>query len=400
MTHIFRGTTADIGSQHFLHLIVLGAELLCRLRLEPATKDYFGFISMGTSRLLHITDQFLKNITITGDPTNPNRYLLGTNPSRQLEGLNHLAKAMQWPHRDALQVYTQDVYQRHQKGATLPAHTIDWIYGVGYPGSLFSSRIFACLASAAGIPTTVIGINTGLVIGNVSYWRSGSVLGRILGALRTTGSEAGWVGPCPKPDGAPEGWKHISATPVNFPAPVNSAVTKSWLQPGENAVDYARHHNNVANWQSWSPTKFSRPAHGAVKLQRLSLSQMAENTWRARLTFDVGVQCMDMHLFSNPNIIEATPCLGQHPLYVRQLEALLQNTYHASALQNVHPRTVGDMCIIDTSGGGDEQVLARAWCAEHGLNAFVWDPRESCIGCCAKSASARDGIGCKVIIKV
>src|SRR5262245_61596541 len=99
------GVVNGIGLQNFLFQILIGAEILIRLRKEPLTTSYAGIVTDNISALIVLSALWMENV-IVQDPTpgvtttvpTPRYKLLAVDHRRQAEGLIRFGEAMSWPY--------------------------------------------------------------------------------------------------------------------------------------------------------------------------------------------------------------------------------------------------------------------------------------------------------------
>ena len=66
--------STGIGLKNFLYQMLVGAELLIRLRKEPATTNYTGLMSDASSALIVLAALWMENVVIQGPKAVSNRH--------------------------------------------------------------------------------------------------------------------------------------------------------------------------------------------------------------------------------------------------------------------------------------------------------------------------------------
>ena len=84
---------------NFLYQILIGAELLIRLRKEPAGANYKGIVTDNISALLVVSSLWMQHVTVQGPKEGPHKYLIyAHDQQRHAEALIKFAEAMSWPY--------------------------------------------------------------------------------------------------------------------------------------------------------------------------------------------------------------------------------------------------------------------------------------------------------------
>jgi hypothetical protein len=422
------GTAAQgIGLQNFLFQILLGAELLVRLRKEPVTTSYACLISDAISGLIVLSALWMENVTINGpkaisttpSPSPSSRYtLVATEHQRKAEGLIRFGELLSWPYMEEARNYIENAYQDLITGRQVVGFDIcDWLFGLILPGKIFRHRIMCCLVYAS---PSVRSLNpapfwdNGLVIKDKSYWPKRSVLGRVLGGLKNPRSVCGWIGPVPAPEGGPSGWILLNARSVDIPRPVNSTQTSlESLGFGDDGTEspeaILQSFADPNEWIQVSPP--SRPTNDSSRsvFKAIYLTEIPSTTtiaiansaistskeYRASLEFEIDGTRLRYTLYSNPIFVYAAPCVGTHTLHRRQGQNYLSRVIRVADLKEADaPSDL--LVIIDALGQGDE-VVARAWCAERARHAVIRRDGECCFACAIGLVTTK-GLGFHVLI--
>jgi len=373
---------------------------------------------------------------------------------QQVEGLMFFAQKMRWPFINELRDYAEDVYAELRGGATIDTHLHDWLYGIILPGKWFAFKIMTALVLCTPSLKPQVGIafyyECGLSLPTRSYWRSRTVLGRVLGCCSGVQSICGWVGPCPA---------------VEFDAPVTNKprfvrVKTRRVSPQDNKPDI-NDRDKVYDWNTdayerYNPTRI-RPDEEmepylaemkdpnqwiipeppvrdmstcelkAIRLRRLPLEAATaakvsrgsdsqhdvegESEYRATLEFtldDKPEHVVSYKLFTNPIFITPPPCRtgpkGKHEVHMRELPRYQKNIWPIDKLKDhtteddEEQQEASSVMTINATGKGAE-LLARAWCAERGKNAVIRRAGGPCYVCSVRTA-AKGGLGVGVLIWV
>jgi hypothetical protein len=435
-------TGNGIGLQNFLFQILLGAELLIRLRKDPVTTSYAGLITDAISALMVLSALWMQNVTIldagatttttpftpgttttTSVPPSPRYKLLATQHQLQAEGLIRFGEMLSWPYMDEARNYIENAYQDLiSNKRTIDLDTCDWLFGLILPGKIFRHRIMCCLVYAS---PSVRSLNpapfwdNGLVVKSKSYWPRRSVLGRVLGGLKNPRSVCGWIGPLPAPEGGFSGWIRLNARRVAIPVPVNK--TQPSLQslgfgPMDGTESPEAIIQNITDSNEWiqacpppRPTNdSSRSVFKAIHLTEIPgatarmTGENATNTtstnkeYRASLDFEVNGSPICYTLYSNPVFVYAPPCVGTHTMHRRQAQHYLSGVVRVADLKEAYAPS-DTLVIIDALGQGEE-VVARAWCAERARHAVIRRGGECCFMCATGVATEYTGLGVNVLI--
>jgi hypothetical protein len=434
------GAAQGIGLRNFLYQILLGAELLIRIRREPITTSYAGIVTDNISALMLLSDLWMQNVTIQGPgttttttttttPTPSTAILITPGPlytlyaikhPSQAEGLIRFGEAMSWPYMEEARQFIETAYEDLTSGrGTIGWDICDWLFGLVLPGKVFRHRIMCCLVYAS---PSIRSFNpaphwdNGIVVGDKSYWPKRTVLGRVLGGLRNSRSVCGWVGPVPAPSGGNlRGWVRLSARRVDVPVPVNtnqtSLETLGFEQPSvtESPESILESITDPTQWiQPTPPTRAandaSRSVFKGIDLAEVSpatnilstISNLMVKEYRASINFEINGTPTRYTLYSNPVFVSAPPCVGTHIMHQRQAQKYLRNIIKAADLKETNPAT-NQLVIIDALGD-DEEVVARAWCAERGRHAVVRRGGECCLACATAITEKATGLGVNVLI--
>jgi hypothetical protein len=427
------GTLAQgIGLRDFLFQILLGAELLVRLRKEPVTVSYASLITDATSSLMVMSDLWMQNVIIQGPSAttttstttttttlpNPRYTIVAIQQQLKAEGLIRFGEALSWPYMDEARNYIENAYRDLISGGGVVGFDIcDWLFGLILPGKIFRHRIMCCLVYAS---PSIRSFNpapfydNGLVVKTKSYWPKRSALGRVLGGLKNPKSICGWIGPVPAPTGNFSGWILLNARSVDIPVP--ASTTQTSLQSlgfgqsngTESPEALLQNLTDPNEWIRASPPH--RPANDSSRsvFKAIHLAEIPSTTttldpiistskeYRASLEFEVNSTLTRYTLFSNPLFVYAPPCVGTHVMHRRQAQNYLSSVIQVADLKEAYPPS-DSLVIIDALGQGEE-VVARAWCAERARNAVIRRDGECCFACATAVTVGRTGLGFNVLI--
>lgn len=348
---------------------------------------------------------------------------------QQAEGLLLFAQKLQWPYLDEARACVEGAYATVSEAHDVNPHLWDWLYGVVLPGKSFAYTVMCSLLRCTpGIDDRLRGLafdDSGIVLRDKSYWRSRSVLARVLGCLPGVVSLGGWVGPCPAvgfQDDADAGVqqcvriKSRDVTPFG-PPPVVSRRANMQARPGESPESLLADLNNPNKWAvpSPPPPDDCRCELREVKLGRISADanssiynrqgpgsrQRAD--YRASVVFQLDSDSSPITyvLYTTPLFVTLPPCqahdnrqgAGLHKLHERQLPLVQGKPLSIEELKGYPPDDGlgGHVVIINTTSTGE--ALARAWCSESGRNAVIRRPDGPCLVCALDAAdSLRIGV--------
>lgn len=433
LSSYFLGTADRL--QNFLFQILLGAELIARVKKEPRTTSYKGLITDDISTVMLMAKHWMENvnvnesaIVVAGRP----KYLLGARTQAQhVEALLRFAERMSWPYLEETRHFMQNAYLKlQQQPATINNLIRDWLYGMHQVGKVFRHQLLSVLvessASARSIGQAVLWMD-GLVVGSTSYWPSRSVLGRVLGALPGVQNICGVVGPVKVPvmGAASPSWVYAQATDIAIPIPAVYQQESVMMMIGLTTVDGLSLEEDEAARDLLNPSRWKAPASlpprplgsqssaelkgihltNATRMNILANPTSNKTQYRIRLDFALSsspnsaIKQTSYILYSNPVFVSVPQCAGaDHPIFELKAKRHIERVFRVFDLINSNPSR-DELMIIDARGKGEETV-ARAWCAERGRNAVVRRVGRGCFACAAKLASRSEGLGYEVLIWV
>ncbi|KAL3459327.1 hypothetical protein BJX64DRAFT_291304 [Aspergillus heterothallicus] len=339
---------------------------------------------------------------------------------QQLEGLLLFAERIKWPYLAEARVSAQKGCQDWLDWFEPIYHVqMDWLLAVVLPGQRFAHLLMTALIYSTPTLEKVMSMSqspeTGLVLPECSYWRTRSVLGRVFAGLPGVTALNGWVGPCPV--GTLE-------SPGNKSSPEHCLVTTWYFNPAsallpsreDSSTDPLIHTNRnlaqlheIADASEWialvPPTPEAPDAAWNMASFTLRRWQRHEpnnpkSIWMWTAELEITFQ-----LDFNPVFVTLPHCSlpkGQtiHKVHRKELERYGLKHISMSELVHLTPGTErrGEVVVINATGPGAE-VVARAWCAQHGRAAIIRKAGGACFSCAVKAAS-RYGLRLGVLIWV
>ncbi|KAF4769983.1 hypothetical protein HAV15_011591 [Penicillium sp. str.  len=333
---------------------------------------------------------------------------------QQLEGLFLFAERMQWPYLEAVRLCAkkarEDWLASHEP--IYPVQ-VDWLFAVVLPGKHFAHVLMAMLVlSTPAIQSVGMAPNSecGVALPECSYWRSRSVLGRVLGCLPGVTSLNGWVGPCPAAtlhtqtdEEAPAA--HCLITTVAFnPAsallpPPSAESTRDIVIAGNLDLAPLWRATNQPEIFNLHPPQRDTAAWElrSLDLRRAYRSHQFEPggtwLWSASLAFrqpGTGKE-ITFALDHTPVFITLPPCslsdqARGHKIHRRQLDDYRFRNVSMNEIAEVTPESVEEEIIIINASAPGAEVVARAWCAHVARAAVVRRAGGPCLYCTVKWA--------------
>ncbi|KAL2841361.1 hypothetical protein BJX68DRAFT_278699 [Aspergillus pseudodeflectus] len=355
--------------------------------------------------------------------------------AQQEEGLVKFAESIEWPYVDEVRGRIIGIFERmfamQEQGVFPSLH--DWLYGLLLPGNWFADSIMTSLVSCTASLSN-IGFSSsdrpGLILPRVTYWRTSTVLGRVLGALPGAKSVNGWVGPCPPVqidldfEGEPQMlWVDVGGTPrvppnfqrVPFHDPVayNEDVDKD-------AATYATEITDPSKWTIPIPpvrderqyilksiqlrhtkeneTSFesedlkcdadlefvvTQPAHEETSRRKILARKLFSHEPSSK-THTVPLRTSPA--FVVPPRCDASDAAG-HSVHAREAGEYQMQTWAPNELvddEKFARAELGGLIVINATGEGAE-TMARALCALRGLNAVIRISQGPCYKCAVKA---------------
>ncbi|KAJ5369217.1 uncharacterized protein N7496_008977 [Penicillium cataractarum] len=409
----------------FLLEMVLAREL--RMRMYRLSDMSFGNVSRRIVATMHASERWLDGVHVKmPDPKGKPNYveLHSLVHEQQVEGLVRFAETMAWPALGEMRIFAEEVYAGIRAGMTnTSTHLWDWLYGLMLPGNAFIFAIMAALVAATPSLQSLGAAQfyaSGLVLKDRSYWRTKTVLGRVLGGMKGVRAANGWIGPCPAPvdvrdEAVKEGWWPVHARDVAFtrfmardlPAIGDRFAPFLRREPREESSSAAEWIRSMGDRSEWAvpigPSESSDHVEfRALRLQRIGWhsssepqqgtpekddqSEEPEPEQRATLEVLINDRPVSFTLYSNPVFIAAPACIdGPHAILQKDLPKI-QHILGPSQLPD-HVHTDTRVLIIDATGKGECELVARAWCSQNGQHAIVVRGQGTCFACAVKAAS-------------
>ncbi|KAF4622668.1 hypothetical protein G7Y89_g14358 [Cudoniella acicularis] len=396
----------------FFYQMLIGIELVVRLRKEPTTTSWHGIVSDHLSNVMAMAAQLIQGVLILSPNADESKYsFFPVKHQKQTEALIQFAETLSWPCLDEARGKIENAFTDLVQNSQSTYAICDWLFGVTKPGKLFRHGLMACLVQSSPSISEVGSAsfyNDGLVVKGKSYWPQRNVLGRVFGALQSSKMVCGWVGPVQAPEGDLSGWFTLTARRLDIPAPASpdgssAAVTDIISSYFSNTQEMAFSLTNLDDYiQSTPPPK---PAGSqTVVFKSYKLDQVPAGTnvkeYRATLYFEIDGKEVSYALFTNPIFVNATPCIGDnHAMHKAQQLAFHKNTIRVAELGETLLEK-GTLLTIYAIGD-QEELLARAWCAERGRHAVVrrdGSAQNCCYSCAAGIACSVSGLGFDVLI--
>jgi hypothetical protein len=350
---------------------------------------------------------------------------------KQTEALLRFAEILRWPYISEVREYAEDIYALLRSGTkAIDSNLFDWLYGIVLPGKWTAFKVMAALALCTPSLVTNLGIaahyDSGVSLSKSSYWRTRTVVGRVLGCLPGVKFVCGWIGPCPPVDGPSYSYIRVKARRVapprrdnviqiGAPGPVDGEES---IQPGPEDDDFQQWKKDIEDESRWAvpePPVRDMTVCSVEKVEvkelpadrrltdRMSEDEKKKNLeYRASVVFRIDQEISVRYtLYSNPVFITAPGCHGlPHQVHTRELPKYHRNCWNIKDLKDATPADydVQGVMIINATGIGAE-VVARAWCAQTGKNALIRRASGPCF-VCAYSLAGEKQLGVKVLIWV
>ena len=254
--------------------------------------------------------------------------------------------------------YAENVYSSLiGGGAAVGLSCWDWLFGTYLPGKYASYKIMAalvyCTPSLRDLGSALF-YDSGLVINNRSYWRARTVLGRVLGGLRSANSAHGWVGPCPGVlvEGEPmsfTGYVRLHARRVIFVNVADrrrddddeneSGMGRSLKRrPGESTRSFLSDLGDMTKWTAPLPpgTSMVNIFFDKIKLKKMPLEPgqtEAHRECQASLEFRVNGVNTIFTCYTLPTFVTAHPCIGEHVAHEREMGLYAGNVVELNQLK-------------------------------------------------------------------
>ncbi|KAL3450510.1 hypothetical protein BJX65DRAFT_315974 [Aspergillus insuetus] len=332
--------------------------------------------------------------------------------AQQEEGLVKFAESLQWPYVDEVRSRITGLFERlfglEEKDVFRSLH--DWLFGLLLPGNWFADSIMTSLVACTA-SLSKIGFSSseqpGLVLPRVTYWRTSTVLGRVLGALPGVKSVNGWVGPCPPVqidldfEGEPQMlWVDVGATPRVPPNLQRVPFHDPVAYDGDGNEDAATYAAEITDPAKWTIPKPPARDERQYTLKSILLKHTKENETSfesadlicdALLEFVPTSKRHTVLLRTSPVFVVPPKCevsnAAGHPVHAREAGEYQIQAWTPGELVNddaFAKAECGGVVVINATGDGAE-TMARAMCAFRGLNALIRIPQGPCYKCAVKA---------------
>jgi hypothetical protein len=370
---------------------------------------------------------------------------------RQKEALRSFASLLKWPNMEELDYILEEKDPKEKSIEDRSADTMSWFTGVILPGPtlpwLLMNTLIDCDRDTGEDLKylTHIHPNSGFQYRANTYWSSQCIVGKVLGAGRGVTQVAGWIGPCHY---TPE-LERTQCVLIRQHDPLEHRLTfkeidgmASRTSPlGPEDTEYP-----VNDYDMLVPNR--QDVEDIIRIEKLSFNNPAEQagvspiTRRGARTFDAAIvfafagTSLPMSLRYNVDFIYAFPCLGgPHALYheykyrivkvdegladlhnwgqrnrisrssrrsspgVLDLDSRALAVTNSASLRSRSEsphvnasRQLEEVLVIEAFGVSDNEVFARAWCAQWGVSSIIANVREkggtTCMACAVREAYA------------
>ncbi|TAQ90687.1 hypothetical protein B7494_g957 [Chlorociboria aeruginascens] len=390
----------------FLYQILLAKEI--SMRLEKDTNNWHGGITTKVLYDMIAAEMWLKSMEMK--PRVKEFHVRPSIQERQIRGLISFAEKMRWPYLYEAQTYLESLLKNEGPVGGVDIRLWDWIMGLVLPGSYFAVTLFFSLYQSsrttkeAPAPGTVKvrQPNFGFVFPQISYWRSRSVLGRVLSPLGGVYNIGGWVGPCPG----------VNRIGIRTGTMVELKTRDSAFKLQDVTADESSSYQlrNSQDNTPWEEPELPATSNDLCKLQAIRLSDVppdlsghgrgkdAVKMYQAKLDFQL-IQAKTMTtitLYANSIFVAAQPCRGIHRIDPKMKHLYQRKVLEVSDLPRVELDS-GIIIVINTSGDAAE-VMARAWCAQKATHAVVWKRENGCCYKCGLMMAGKEGLNVGVLI--
>ncbi|KAL2799385.1 hypothetical protein BJX66DRAFT_333287 [Aspergillus keveii] len=362
---------------------------------------------------------------------------------RQEEALLAFAEAMRWPYMEEIRERIHEIYPSLRKGGTITASLHDWLFGVMLPGKWFAYTIMnalvACSPESARPEFGQSSFYFGLILPGVSYWRSRTAIGRVLGAYPGVVALNGWIGPCPEVrvyldwDNTSPRWIRVTSKAIapdirnqrfDDDSDDEDEFGPGSLQPTEDddVESYEKEIQDPDAWSTLSPSQVQdqtkeapepvKLSHIRVRAEPLEGAQLmtdaqraSATTYTAEIAFSMNGYIVTFPLRTTPAFITPPRCYppeqaSAHQVHNREAERYQTRVWTAHDLQDCAADDASAFeTIVICVTGGIEEVVARAWCAREGVSAVVRRAGGPCYRC-ALGAAGPKGLRVGVLIWV
>ncbi|KAJ4364242.1 hypothetical protein N0V95_000864 [Ascochyta clinopodiicola] len=157
-----------------------------------------------------------------------------------------------------------------------------------------------------------------------------------------------------------------------------------------------------SNSHGFEPLLSHPPEAADLGPQRIHTTEW-ENEQAASTTLGRPVTAHPLHVSYTHKIVPVTDVLDPNfTLPFNESANKMPMCSSSTLLRDIHDDHPGvddrkAVLVLDARGTADQQLLARAWCAEKGLHAVIGRAERTCLACCIREAR---GLGINVVIRV
>jgi hypothetical protein len=389
----------------FTYELLHAKELSLRLQRDESTV-WHGGVTVKIIYDMIVADLFMKSSDFTINAEKFNYSITKETRKQQRDAMVAFAERMKWPYlaevRDSLDDFING-------GDTkLDIRTWDWVAGLPLPGAFFPVTLLfglhQCSPSVKDSPpegtVQIRESSYGLTLPHASYWRSRSILGKVLAPLDGVHDIGGWVGPCPTPSNMTtlkvSTLMELKTRPLSFTMKGNAKDVVATNTAPSNQYD-----------RVWEEPLPPAPSHDTCELKLLRLTALPPQNpddknpvkrHQAKLDFWLveAKKLITMNLYTNSVFISVPSCQGTHRIDSRVKDIYARTTVE---LRNINKADLSPNTItIINARTGTGEVLARAWCAQTGTNAILWKRDSKCCFKCALMLASKEGLDINVLI--
>ena len=426
-----------------LHQIVLGGELSSRI--EAATKALsredvqrmLESISPKAGWTIAMATRFLHRISLRRSSSYKGFISQYSGVEERIAMLLKFGHLIKWPSIQNLSHCVTNTIQGTEHTTDVSkSHDIDaWCFGPLLPGPssrwILMGALLAVNDEVKGYPELLTldakVENTGFQFHVSTYWYSGGIVGKVLAALSGVQEIAGWITACP-PAFAGSKIKRVHVFCHEVQHRFSSLDVRNMIirtaPLGSLTPDNILRTCRIGDYHM--PESKAEP-HGDIDFQELILTNRSDEEGHlclqdfgfedpylhlAAVSFTIGSETVELGLKYNVSFISAYTCSnGPHPIhgpsypyriidihYLHNIEewghADANEHYSISADQKKGKpnksaiQTPPERVLVIECCTADAHVLARAWCANLGLNAIVARSSTTCLACAIRAAYA------------
>ncbi|ORY18007.1 hypothetical protein BCR34DRAFT_583273 [Clohesyomyces aquaticus] len=437
----------DLHRKHdFFHQLLLSVELYLRIHSathsDKAKRKLILQLPPIIAWDLAVAQRWLENMTITKSRTSHNQSTFSfdlRNKTKQKEALKLFAETLKWPNMDEIDYVLDEKDTKEKALEDRSADAMSWFSGIILPGRTLPWLIMNSLIDCDRDTGEALKYLThmhpaaGFQYRANTYWSSQCIVGKVLGAARGVTQIAGWIGPCIyTPDLKRTECVRVRQQPSKDPRLTTKDVETMDIRTnplGPQDTTYPVDDYEV-------PMPDTDEVSDLIRVEKLSFVPAKDQSSSSRqgagapLTFDVAISfacggtSWPMRLKYDVDFIQAFPChQGPHVLYYgfpykakRVDEGLVDmddwgrqsgrtsrppsrpsssrsSPSNKKALALTAPNEdahvqVKKVLVIEALGVSDNEVFARAWCADKGHSAIVANIKETCMACAIREAYA------------